>query len=161
MGVQNFQTNEGVSFHERKILRAQSAQDSAKPQCSTLEALEEEQTEPMALSNATRDWLIKNSLEGFIRVAEAPPHEEPEMVAATIDLDGLSKVTVQAAIELPSEELHSIENPSTQILIEYFWEFSIVSKAYWTHVAKTICSCDSGVARVWICSSSTTHHAQE
>ena len=54
------------------------------------------------------------------------------MVAATIDLDGLSKVTVQAAIELPSGGLYSIENHSTQILTEYLGKFSIANKAYWT-----------------------------
>mgnify|MGYP006957879905 CR=1 FL=1 len=51
----------------------------------------EEFTEPMALSTATRDWLNKNDLERFIQVADAPPHEEPEKVSTMINLDEISE----------------------------------------------------------------------
>ena len=86
----------------------------------------------MALSKEARDWLLKHGPEGLLRVAEAPPHEEPEKVATTINLDELFEGTVQAAVELPSRGLYSIENPSTQILTEYFGEFSFTSKVYQT-----------------------------
>ena len=87
----------------------------------------------MTLSKTTSDWLSKHDLEGFIRVVEAPPHEEPEKVATMIDLDKLSEGTMQARIGLPFEGLCSIENPSTKILTNYFGELSIASKAYQTH----------------------------
>ena len=82
----------------------------------------------MALSNATRDSLIKDDLEGFIWVVEAPPHEEPK-VAPPIDLEELSKGTMQAVNGLSSGAVYSIENPSTQILTEYFGKFLIARKA--------------------------------
>ena len=83
----------------------------------------------MALLNEVKNCLIKNGLEGFIRVAEAPPHEEQDKVAMTIVVGKLSEGMVQGAIELPSGGLHSIENPSTQTLTKYFEDFSIASTA--------------------------------
>ena len=44
----------------------------------------------MAFSTATKDWLSKNGLEGFLRVVDAPPHEEPEKVTSMIDLKEIS-----------------------------------------------------------------------
>ena len=101
MGAQNFRTSEGVSFCEHKILRAQQstrisrkAQTINKAQAPyrSTEANEED-TKPMALLTATKGWLSKHGIEGFILVAKAPPHEEPEKVAATINVEELSKVT--------------------------------------------------------------------
>ena len=39
---------------------------------------------------------------------------------------------VQALVELPGQGLYSIENPCTEILIEYFGEYSLASKEYRT-----------------------------
>ena len=80
--------------------------------------------------NATRDWLTKNGLEGFIQVADAPPHEEPEKVASMIELDEISKGIVRALIGLPVRGMCSIKNPSTEILTKYFGQYFIASKAY-------------------------------
>ena len=55
----------------------------------------------MALSTATREWFNKHGLEGFLRVADAPPHEELENIVARIDLEEISEGTVQALIGLP------------------------------------------------------------
>ena len=66
----------------------------------------------------------KQGLEGFIRVTEAPPHQELEKVAKTIDVEGILEATIQAAIELSTGGLHSIETPTTEILVEYFGEYS-------------------------------------
>ena len=122
--------DKGVSVGERKMSRAQSEQTSEKAQALNLRSdLEADNIEPMALSNEVKNCLIKNGLEGFIRVAEAPPHEELDKLAMTIVVDKLSEGMVQAAIELPSRGLYLIENPSTQILMRYFGEFSIASKA--------------------------------
>ena len=43
-------------------------------------------------------YLQEHGLEGFIRVAEAPPHQEPEKVAKTIDVEGISEATIMATI---------------------------------------------------------------
>ena len=84
----------------------------------------------MTLATATRDWLTKHGLEGFLRVADAPPHEELEKFTLKIDLEEISKGIV--LIGLPAGGLHSMEKPSTVILTKYFGEYSIASKAYKT-----------------------------
>ena len=69
----------------------------------------------------------RHGLEGFIRVAEAPPHPEPEAIAKNIDVDGISEATVHAIIELESGGLHTIEILAAKILVDYFSKFSIQS----------------------------------
>ena len=87
---------------------------------------------PMALSDAAREWFTKNGLEGFLRIADAPPHEEPKHVASTIDLAEITEGTIQALTGLQARGLQSVENPSSDILLEYFGEYSLSSKAYRT-----------------------------
>ena len=81
----------------------------------------------MTLSNAAREWFTKNGLEGFLRKADAPPHEEPEQVASTIDLTEIIEGTIQALTGLQEGGLQSLERPSTKILMEYFGEYSLNS----------------------------------
>ena len=52
----------------------------------------------MALSTATREWFSKHGLEGFLKVPDAPPHDELEKVASTIDLEEITEGTIQALI---------------------------------------------------------------
>ena len=85
----------------------------------------------MALSDAAREWFTRNGLEGFLCIADALPHEEPEQVAPTIDLSELTEGTIQALTGLQARGLQSVENPSSDILLEYFGEYSLISKAYW------------------------------
>ena len=44
----------------------------------------------MALLDAAKDWLSRYGLEGFLWIAEAPPHEEPEKVSLQIDLEEIT-----------------------------------------------------------------------
>ena len=55
---------------------------------------DEEDAGPMALSNKARQWFTDNGLEGFLRITDAPPHEEPEQVAPTIDLAEITEGTI-------------------------------------------------------------------
>ena len=48
----------------------------------------------MALSEEARQWLTENGLEGLLRIADAPPHAEPEKAAATIDLSKITEFAV-------------------------------------------------------------------
>ena len=86
----------------------------------------------MALSDEARQWMTENGLEGLLRIADAPPHGEPEQAATTIDLSEITEGAVQALTGLQAGGLRSIEHPSNQILFEYFGEYSISSKAYRT-----------------------------
>ena len=87
-----------------------------------------ENSSPMALSDAAREWFTKNDLEGFLRIADAPPHEEPEQVAPTIDLADITEGTIQALTGLQAGRVQLVESPSTEILMEYFGEYSLSSK---------------------------------
>ena len=49
----------------------------------------------MALSEEARQWLTEHGLEGFLRIADAPLHVEPEQAAATIDLSEITEGAVQ------------------------------------------------------------------
>ena len=68
----------------------------------------------MALSTATREWFSKNNLDGFLQIVDAPPHEEPEKVAPTIDLEEITEGTIQALTGLPPGELRSRKAYQTQ-----------------------------------------------
>ena len=71
-------------------------------------------------------------MEGFLRIAEVPPHDEPEQAAATIDLSKITEGAIKALIGLQAGGLQSVECPSNKILFEYFGEYSLSSKAYRT-----------------------------
>ena len=72
----------------------------------------------MELSMEVKDGFQKHSLEGFIWVIEALPHQKPDKIGKQIDVEGISKATIQATIKLQFEGLHSIENPEIEILHE-------------------------------------------
>ena len=115
MGSQNHRPNEEFSFQESRLWKAQqSTQAFEHTEPSTHrekhnhnQESEEEDTSPMALSTATREWFSEHGLEGFLRVADAPPHEEPEKVAPPIDLEEITEGTIQALIGLPTGGLRS------------------------------------------------------
>ena len=71
-------------------------------------------------------------MEGLLRIADAPPHTEPEQAATTIDLSEITEGAVQALTGLLAGGIRSIENPSNQILFEYFGEYPLSNKAYRT-----------------------------
>ena len=92
----------------------------------------------MALSTATREWFSEHGLEGFLRIADAQPHDKPEKVTPTIDLEEIAEGTIHALVGLPAVGLRSIESPSTEILTEYFGEYSLSSKVYRTQGGEDI-----------------------
>ena len=85
MGSQNHKPNEGFSFQERRLWKAQyhtQAFGCTEPSTHTEkhtynQGSDEEETGSMALSTTAKEWFSKYHLEGFLRVADAPPHEEP------------------------------------------------------------------------------------
>ena len=130
------QACEGLTFYEFSYTQAQKHRRAIRrtehthpdPEQQTAE----EGSEPMALSEEARQWMIENGLEGLLRIADAPPHAEPEQAAASIDLSEVTEGAVQALTGIKAGGLQTIENPSSQILFEYFGEYSISSKAYRT-----------------------------
>jgi hypothetical protein len=127
---------EGFTFYEFSYKQTQ-AQDSGirraeqpHPDLRPQAAAEEE--EAMALSEGARQWMMENGLGGLLRVADAPPHKEPEQAAAAVDITEVTEGAVQALTGIKEGGLQTIELPSSQILFEYFGEYSLSSKAYRT-----------------------------
>ena len=127
---------EGFTFYEFSYKHAQASTHSEirltenTPTESPQAAAEEE--EAMVLSDEARKWLTENGLGGLLRIADAPPHKEPEQAAATVDLSEVTEGAVQALTGISEGGLQTIELPSSQILSEYFGEYSLSSKAYRT-----------------------------
>ena len=90
----------------------------------------------MALSDEAKQWLTEHGLEGFLCIAEAPPHNEPEQAAATINLFEITEGVVQALTGLQVGGLQLVECPSNEILLEYFRVYSLSSNAYRTQGGK-------------------------
>ena len=135
MNLQKARACEGITFQEFSLKQAR--EDGRAPRCTELnlntdQHTNEEDTGPMALSEEAKQWLTEHGLEGFLRIADAPPHAEPEQAAATIDLSEITEGAVQALTGLQAGGLRSVECPSNQILFEYFGEYSLSSKAYRT-----------------------------
>ena len=59
-------------------------------------------------------------------------------MAATIDLVEITEGTIQALTGLQAGALQSVESPSNEILLEYFGEYSLSSKAYRMQVGKDL-----------------------
>ena len=153
MDLQKGRKCEGITFREFSLWQART---NRRPLRSTELSLytdqhtDEETTGPMALSDEAKQWLTEHGLEGFLRIAEAPPQDEPEQSAATIDLPEITEGAIQALTGLQVGGLQSVECPSNMILFEYFGEYSLCSKAYRTQ----------GIVGVWVCAFSTPNHTE-
>ena len=105
MNLQKAKACEGFTFHEFSFTRAQEhRRESRRTEhiFHTNQHIQEEETNPMALSKEARQWLTENRLEGLLRIADAPPHAEPMQAAATIDLSDIIEGAVQALTGLPA-----------------------------------------------------------
>ena len=125
----------GITFQEFSLSQARKngrALTRTELSLNTDQHTDEEYAGPMALSKEAKQWLTKHGLQGFLRIANAPPHDEPEKAAATIDLSEITEGTMHALTGLQARGLQSVECPSNQILFEYFGEYSLRSKAYQT-----------------------------
>ena len=80
----------------------------------------------------TKQWITEHGLEGFLRIADAPPHDEPKHVTATINLSEITEGTVQALTGLHAGGLQLVQCPSNKIMFDNFGEYSLSSKAYRT-----------------------------
>ena len=97
MNLQKAKACEGFTFREFSLKQArENRREPRRTELSfyTDQHIHEEDTGPMALSEEARQWLTDNELEGFLRIADAPPHEEPEQAATSIDLSEITKGVV-------------------------------------------------------------------
>ena len=99
MGLQKGNTCEGITFQEFSLWQARKNRRTLRrtklsPYADQL--IDDENTGPMALSDEAKQWITEHGLEGFLCIAEAPPHNEPEQAAATINLFEITEGVVQA-----------------------------------------------------------------
>ena len=112
--------------HSSEIRHAENTHTEHRSQAAA------EEEEAMVLSDEARQWLTENGLGGLLRVADAPPHQDPEQAATTVDLSEVTEGAVQALTGITEGGLQTIELPSSEIFFEYFGEYSLSSKAYRT-----------------------------
>ena len=127
MELQKERLNEGISFREFSLWHAQKDRRTLRctkpnPNSEKRTDSKEEDVGPMALSDKAREWFTENGLEGFLRIADAPPHEELEQVAATIDLAEITEGIIQALTGLQAGGLQSVQSTCKKILLDYFVE---------------------------------------
>ena len=56
---------------------------------------------PIPVSDDLRSWLVRNNLQGFIRVAEAEPHPQAEALMEEIDVTKITSKKVRTALGMP------------------------------------------------------------
>ena len=140
MGTRNLHLVESLSFRKHRALstqrtiqvsrRAQEAHTSTSTLPTPAEL--DDEMEPMAFSETTKKWFNQHGLGGFLRIAEAPPHDEVEEVMHKIDTEVIMEEVIHALIGLPEGGIYSIENPSPKTLSKFFGEYSLASKAHRT-----------------------------
>ena len=82
MELQKERPSEGISFREFTLWKARKDTQTLRrtehnPISEKRTDHNEEDSGPMALLDAAREWFTKNGLEGFLCIADPPPHEEP------------------------------------------------------------------------------------
>ena len=115
MNLQKAKAGEGFTFREfslNKTREDKRASRQTELSFYTNQHIHEEDIGPMALSEEARQWLTENGLEGLWRIADAPPHVEPEQAATTINLSEITEGAVQALTGLQAGGLRSIECPT-------------------------------------------------
>ena len=84
------------------------------------------------ISPALRRWLHDKGLEGYIRVAESPPHPNAQDVARKLNIDIITNANMRKKLGLSGSDERHFEIPLTGILERYFGEYSTSAKAYKT-----------------------------
>ena len=86
----------------------------------------------ITISAALRRWLLEKVFEGYIRVAEAPPHPEALDMAKKLNANTITNATVHQTLGLSSLGEKHFEIAPTETLAKYFREYSTSAKAYRT-----------------------------
>ena len=85
---------------------------------------------PIIVSDELRDWLVRNNLQGFLKVAEAESHPRAEALMEEIDVSKITNKKVRAALEMPRGGFDAVKKVTEEGLRSYFGEYSPSTKAY-------------------------------
>ena len=84
------------------------------------------------ISTALRRWLLEKGLEGYIKVAKAPPHPDAFNIAQKINVDTVTNAMVQQKLGLSGLGEKQFDIAPAETLRKYFVEYSLTAKAYRT-----------------------------
>ena len=86
----------------------------------------------IVISAALRRWLLEKGFEGYIKVAEAPPHPEASDIAKRLNVDTVTNAMVRQKLGLSGLGEKYFDIASAETLQKYFAEYSTTAKAYRT-----------------------------
>ena len=84
------------------------------------------------ISAALRRWLIEKGLDGYIKVAEAPPHPDAFNIAQKLNVDTITNTMVRQKLGLSGLGEKQFDIAPAETLRKYFAEYSLTAKAYRT-----------------------------
>ena len=84
------------------------------------------------ISTALCRWLLEKGLEGYIKVAEAPPHLDAFNIARKLNVDTVTNAMVRQKLGLSGLGEKQFDIAPAETLQKYFAEYSLTAKAYRT-----------------------------
>ena len=84
------------------------------------------------ISAALRRWLIEKGLDGYIKVAEAPPHPDAFNIAQKLNVETITNTMVRQKLGLSGLGEKQFDIAPAETLRKYFAEYSYTAKAYRT-----------------------------
>ena len=75
---------------------------------------------PTIITTALRNWLTKNGLQGFIKVAEAPPHPNATEIASKLNIETIIDSMLRKKLSLDSTGERQLEMVPSEILERYY-----------------------------------------
>ena len=89
------------------------------------------------VSDDLRRWLVRNNLQGFIKVAEAEPHPRADLLLQ-IDVSKITNKKVHSTL-MKREGFDVVQKLTKEVLRSYFGEYSPSTKAYQTQGGRDEC----------------------
>ena len=84
------------------------------------------------ITTALRNWLTENGLQGYIQVAEAPPHPNVTEIASRINIETITDSMLRKKLNLDCTCEWQLEMVPPHILERYYGKYSLSAKAFRT-----------------------------
>ena len=85
---------------------------------------------PTIITTTLRKWLAERSLQGLIKVAEAPPHPNATEIATKLNIETLTYSMVRKKLNLHSIGERQLEMFPTELLERHYGKYSLFAKAF-------------------------------
>ena len=95
------------SYHRAQAHRNQQSSPTSHEPIPTM---------PIFISTALRRWLVEKRLDGYIRVAEAPPHPDALDIARKLNIDTVTNSSIRKKLDLSSLGERHFEIPPAESL---------------------------------------------